>query len=545
MDFQFYSPQSWYLQDSLKIDVMTKAPYNFVPLSDKIYYPDWSDFVSIDIPFSDGKSGKIEYTLKAQTPIFVRNGQAQNESVDSQFSNYDNKYFIPATTVKGCIRNALTIISFGKFNTKYGEGYTLREEDNSKRDLAETIFGAVDDLSLKGRVQFSHCMLKNNIGCGLVFLNLLSPHPEIHSLYGKEQNQTNGRKRYVMKDSVHGNVGSKKSESTSELRPLNSGATFNGIVFFHNLLPVELGALLSALTFFGAEDKFCHQMGQGKPYGYGRVSLSLDELCIPGESYDTYYDYIEKFINHMNDKGFAIKEDTSIIEFLTLSSQIQKANDTRFRYMSRNDKRDASNLSYFSKIINKKSSFPDKEEVINNIKKKSESQNASGIDEAADERAQLIEQLKGLIQQGDSYYNDNNYTEAKNIYVQIINLWTTNTVNNFADEDLQNKYVSVTNYNNKILESENPKKSLQNFLESCSTLGNLFGTLKKDSKTFSDDESSLIYQTILRLLKAMSAKERSKYLQENSKKWAPLKDIVGEETQQQWIQQICKAINNG
>ncbi len=545
MDFQFYSPQSWYLQDSLKIDVMTKAPYNFVPLSDIIYYPDWSDFVSIDIPFSDGKSGKIEYTLKAQTPIFVRNGQAQNESVDSQFSNYDNKYFIPATTVKGCIRNALTIISFGKFNTKYGEGYTLREEDNSKRDLAETIFGAVDDLSLKGRVQFSHCMLKNNIGCGPVFLNLLSPHPEIHSLYGKEQNQTNGRKRYVMKDSVHGNVGSKKSESTSELRPLNSGATFNGIVYFHNLLPVELGALLSALTFFGAEDKFCHQMGQGKPYGYGRVSLSLDELCIPGESYDTYYDYIEKFIKHMNDKGFAIEQDTSIKEFMTLSSQIQKASDTRFHYMTRNDERDASKLSDFSKIINKKTSFPDKEKVINSIKKKSESQNASGIDKAANERAQLIEQLKELILKGNTYYDEKNYTEAKTVYENVINLWETNTVIDFADTDLMGSYASVIKNHLNICELEKPKESLQDFLKRCSSLGNLFGTLKKNLKPYSDDESRSIYETILRLLNDMKPRDRSQYLQENSKKWAPLKEIVGEKKQKDWINKICETFKNG
>ena len=36
-----------------------KAPFNFVTLSDKVFFPEWADKISQDIPFSDGLSGTI------------------------------------------------------------------------------------------------------------------------------------------------------------------------------------------------------------------------------------------------------------------------------------------------------------------------------------------------------------------------------------------------------------------------------------------------------------------------------------------------------
>ena len=31
------------------------APYNFVPLKEKVFYPSWSDLVTQDLPFSDSE----------------------------------------------------------------------------------------------------------------------------------------------------------------------------------------------------------------------------------------------------------------------------------------------------------------------------------------------------------------------------------------------------------------------------------------------------------------------------------------------------------
>ena len=37
---------------------------------------------------------------------------------------------------------------------------------------------------------------------------------------------------------------------------------------------MELGALLSALTFHGNADKLYHQIGMGKPQGFGKIKIN-------------------------------------------------------------------------------------------------------------------------------------------------------------------------------------------------------------------------------------------------------------------------------
>jgi len=116
-----------------------KAPFNFVPTSDKIFYPSWADQVSHDVPFKNGQSGEIDITLTAETPFYIRNGHNtetdENDIIKNEFSNYTNaqgekQFFIPATSLKGMFRNVLEIMSFGKMNVDKRLKYTTREWDN-------------------------------------------------------------------------------------------------------------------------------------------------------------------------------------------------------------------------------------------------------------------------------------------------------------------------------------------------------------------------------------------------------------------------------
>lgn len=133
-----------------------KAPFNFVPLNKEVYYPDWSEQVSQDVPFSDGESGEITLTIKAESPIFVRNGHTKkeadlatgkittenNEELEQakekyfSFSHYkyiDNEnieqkqYFIPGTTIKGMIRSVLEIMSFSELKMYNDNKFAFRE----------------------------------------------------------------------------------------------------------------------------------------------------------------------------------------------------------------------------------------------------------------------------------------------------------------------------------------------------------------------------------------------------------------------------------
>jgi CRISPR-associated protein (TIGR03986 family) len=115
---------------------MIKAPFNFVPLSDKVYFPDWADKISHDVPFEDGLSGTIELKITAQTPIFVRNGhtkedaEAKNDKYKSFSKSPDGKYFIPATSIKGAIRSVMEIMSFGKLSQVENSSFGLRDLNN-------------------------------------------------------------------------------------------------------------------------------------------------------------------------------------------------------------------------------------------------------------------------------------------------------------------------------------------------------------------------------------------------------------------------------
>lgn len=116
---------------------MIKAPFNFVPLSDQVIFPEWADQISHDVPFSDGISGTISIRLTAESPIFVRNGHSQEDQKAKNeefaaFSRIGDKFFLPGTTVKGAIRNVLEILSFSKMDVDRNARFAQREWDNGK-----------------------------------------------------------------------------------------------------------------------------------------------------------------------------------------------------------------------------------------------------------------------------------------------------------------------------------------------------------------------------------------------------------------------------
>lgn len=105
---------------------VVKSPYNFVPapVEDQVFKPYWANQVSHDIPFEDGESGEIEMEITAETPIFIRNGYKkpnEGEKPTEEFSHFvdgngQKQYFIPATSIKGMVRNVIEIMSFSRLN---------------------------------------------------------------------------------------------------------------------------------------------------------------------------------------------------------------------------------------------------------------------------------------------------------------------------------------------------------------------------------------------------------------------------------------------
>ena len=164
-------------------------------------------------------------------------------------------------------------------------------------DMADLIFGYISDAeshssvpdSLKGRVNILTAHLereepelkwsKNTI--------LSSPKPKYYPLYIQQNSDTSfnqlmqstaklsGWKRYPVK-AVDIQDPPKESNATAQvtLEQLIESRKFNGKIVFHNLRPVELGALIWALTF-GNRTNLRHSLGMGKPYGLGQLQIEI------------------------------------------------------------------------------------------------------------------------------------------------------------------------------------------------------------------------------------------------------------------------------
>lgn len=110
---------------------MITAPYNFVPLNEKIFYPPWTSEDILknihDVPFKDGESGVIDVEITAKSPIFIKDSKNHTEFCHFTNENGDKEYHIPATSIKGMIRNVLEIMSFSAMSFIDDKKYSMRD----------------------------------------------------------------------------------------------------------------------------------------------------------------------------------------------------------------------------------------------------------------------------------------------------------------------------------------------------------------------------------------------------------------------------------
>jgi CRISPR/Cas system CSM-associated protein Csm3 (group 7 of RAMP superfamily) len=83
------------------------APYNFIPLNDKIVrYPKSAFKPTFDV--FEKMSGYIDLQIEALTPVFTRGEK-------SQFFQIDDQPAIPGSSIRGMIRQLIEIVTFGAF----------------------------------------------------------------------------------------------------------------------------------------------------------------------------------------------------------------------------------------------------------------------------------------------------------------------------------------------------------------------------------------------------------------------------------------------
>lgn len=239
-------------------------------------------------------------------------------------------------------------LSYDKSVSEIEEFRLKKTNADVKLDFAETIFGYTrGEEQLKGRVQFSHFFAQGAPNtCGEKQLILNGPKASYYPIYVKQDGRNGqvskyktyndgelkGFKRYlVRKDVWQKSMNNTNLDST--LIPLASGTKFKGQINFHNLRPVELGALLSALTFhLNSDPNIYHQLGQGKPYGYGKVKFDVNLNCFDNANVTERY-LVAKFEHSMLETDrYWLMSDT-LKELFTIAHEEVPAEDALYQYM--------------------------------------------------------------------------------------------------------------------------------------------------------------------------------------------------------------------
>lgn len=130
---------------------MAKSSYNFVPLADKVFFPENTDKISHDIPFEDGEDGVIELTIENVSPLFVRNGAGKNgqEEQSSHITLPDgtHRYFIPGSSLKGCFRSVMEILAHGKMQQYNRDSFGIAREFDTRKETNKYYMGFMKNIS--------------------------------------------------------------------------------------------------------------------------------------------------------------------------------------------------------------------------------------------------------------------------------------------------------------------------------------------------------------------------------------------------------------
>lgn len=273
-------------------------------------------------------------------------------------------------------KNGIAAIGMGRmfrYPYKYDVSSLIEKEQpewrSGKRDLCETIFGWIgNENSAKGRVQICNALMANIISENeLVEIAgvLGAPKASFYPLYLKQsvpEYQTYesddaciaGRKRYRIHDGdsvTNLPEGNGNGNVTSTLKFLPKKCTFKMRINVHNLRKVEIGALLSAITFHKTKGVY-HNIGSAKGFGYGKLkcaALNLHGLKSAEEV------YLKAFEMEMNaDLG---EEWRQTEEVRTLMAIMSRHDDACLRMMEMDknkspNKKKKNEYAYYSRNAN-------------------------------------------------------------------------------------------------------------------------------------------------------------------------------------------------
>ena len=245
-----------------------------------------------------------------------------------------------------------------QYSTKEILPYADPDKADYKPDFSEIIFGYTSKKgSLKSRVFFGHAKAEEYIQALEERKILLSSPRSSYFPFHLKQKGNNGKtkkfntyndspklrgfKRYPVHTNTKPHGKNLKEEMTSRFRPLPQETSFTGKIRFHNLRKVEIGALLSALTFHNSENVF-HSLGSAKSFGYGRVSIVIISTKSLKHSREEYLKEFELLMRSECDEWKNPEFSKELLAIATLQNT-----EDKLRFMDLEDFQEAKNKGYY------------------------------------------------------------------------------------------------------------------------------------------------------------------------------------------------------
>ncbi len=219
-------------------------------------------------------------------------------------------------------------------------------------DMTEAMMGCLREngLSLKSRISFTDASLVKNKGYTEEIKKvLMSPREsylagyidgqnttQIFRGYNNKNNKLKGSKVYPRNSQFNSTNSDANASMISAMKFLKKDSEFKGEIFFHNLKPQELGALMWCLTF-GNNENCYHGLGHAKPYGAGNVQIKIKTADIIANnpnnnpSMPDITDYITLFEKSMQANHFAQEwKDSPQIQHLISFAEINNNNNLSY-----------------------------------------------------------------------------------------------------------------------------------------------------------------------------------------------------------------------
>lgn len=319
-------------------------PFNFVSLGDE------NEIEESRGPIKKGDySGKIVCTLTNLTPISIGSEKSND------FIKFKNKYIIPASSLKGEIRNIIEVLTNSCItNVKEKHLYKMLPEkfrtcDNTEHlCFACRLFGSVGNVmeeipvsqkSYRGRVFFSDATI--NKDSKPLTLSLLLERPRVDEkekekalkkFYTNSEGKIKGRKffwhqeKLFEKNNLLKDFSLKTDNKFSTISCMDINQSFNFEVYFENLSDTELGTLVYALEL---EEGLLHKIGRAKAYGFGSCKIEIKEILLDNESkYQSFiasYNQELSFLENIKKRYIDLK-NTQIKELKMILSRENNVN---------------------------------------------------------------------------------------------------------------------------------------------------------------------------------------------------------------------------